>query len=241
MRLRRSKQRSGELVQKAKPSGAAMLPGARSDVLIMVSNATGIEVGLLAGKYPGQVGHLYSPKGQRGPWAEIPFGLDNGAYGAFLNNREWNEDEWRELLWWAAMCGIRPLWAVVPDVVQNREETLRRWSVYEPIVRQRGFRPAFAAQDGMTFDDVPTDDCIIFLAGGDDWKDAAIKPWCARFPGRVHVARVNGSERLLASYHAGAISVDGTGWFHKNNSKHASQFNTLNKFLRETSSHKAAA
>jgi hypothetical protein len=202
--------------------------------MVMVSNASGMDVGLMAGKYPGALGHLFSPGGQRGPWAEMPYALDNGAWGAFLNSIEWSEDEWRELIWWAAMCGIAPLWALVPDVVKNREETLRLWSVYSPEVRARGFRPAFAAQDGMTFDDVPSDDCVIFLGGGDDWKDAAIRPWCARFPGRVHVARVNGSARLLASYHAGAISVDGTGWFHKSNSKHASQFNVLNKFIRET-------
>ncbi len=210
-------------------------------MLVMVSNATGIEVGLLAGKYPGGIGHLFSPKGQRGPWPEIPYALDNGAYGAFLNKREWNESDWRTLLWWAAMCGQRPLWSVVPDVVQDRDETLRRWDIYAPVVRSMGFRPAFAAQDGMTFADVPDDECVIFLAGSDTWKDSSIKPWCAQFPGRVHVARVNGMPRLLASYRAGAVSVDGTGWFHKNSSKHTSQFNDLNKFLRETSEGKAAA
>ncbi len=210
-------------------------------MLVMVSNASGMDVGLMAGRHPGALGHLFSPGGQRGPWVEMPYALDNGAWPAFDNGTEWDEDEWRRLLWWAAMCGIAPLWAVVPDVVQNREETLRRWPKYLPEVRARGFRPGFAVQDGMTFDDVPTDDCILFLGGSDEWKDAAIKPWCARFPGRVHVARVNGAPRLLASYHAGAISVDGTGWFHKSNSKNASQFNTLNQFIRETHNARAAA
>ena len=207
----------------------------------MVSNATGIEVGLLAGKYPGRIGHLYSPGGQRGPWHDIPFGLDNGAWGAHLNNREWNEEEWKALLAWCAMSGFRPLWAVVPDVVGDRLATLERWKQYESEVRRYGWRRAFAVQDGMTFDDVPSDDCVLFIGGSDQWKDAAIKPWCARFPGRVHVARVNGWDRLVRSYRAGAISVAGTGWFHKPNSKHQSQFNDLNKFLRETSADRAAA
>ncbi len=203
-------------------------------VIVMVSNATGIEVGLLAGKYPGAIGHLFSPSGERGPWLEIPYGLDNGAWGAHLNSTEWDEARWRRLLDWAALSGIRPLWAVVPDVVGDRTATLERWPRFVGVVRAHGFRPAFAAQDEMTFDDVPDSECVVFLGGSTEWKDAAIGPWCKRFPGRVHVARVNGSERLLASYHAGAISVDGTGWFHKNNSKHASQFNTLCKFLKET-------
>jgi len=62
---------------------------------------------------------------------------------------------------------------------------------------------------------------------------SAIAPWCARFPGRVHVGRVNGWPRLRASWASGAISVDGTGWFHKGTGG-ASQAADLRKFLRET-------
>jgi hypothetical protein len=206
-------------------------------MLVMVSNATGMEVGLLAGRHPGRVGHLFSPGGQRGPWMEMPYSLDTGDYGCWINGTEWNEAEWRALLMWAAMSGITPLWAVVHDCPGNRDETLRRWEQYEPVVRQFGFRRAFAVQDGMTFADVPDDDCIIFIGGSDkdDWKDNAIRPWCARFPGRVHVARVNGADRLLRCWHAGAVSVDGTGWFHKHNDKNGGQAAVLRKFLRETS------
>lgn len=207
--------------------------------MVMVSNATGIEVGLLAGKYPGRIGHLFSPGGQRGPWEEIPHGLDNGAWPAFLNDEPWNEAEWRHLLVWAALAGIPPQWALVPDVVADRDGTLRQWEIYEPVVRGYGFRRAFAVQNGMTFEDVPDDDCMLFLGGDDKWKDAAIRPWCQRFPGRVHVGRVNGWERLVACWRDGAVSVDGTRWFTKNNSKHTSQANLLRKFLRETSAQRA--
>jgi len=200
----------------------------------MVSNATGMEVGLLAGRYPGRIGHLFSPGGQRGPWMELPYALDNGAWGAHLNGRKWNEAEWRALLTWAAMSGIRPLWCVVPDVVANRELTIERWSLFAPAVRAFGWRPAFAVQDGMTFDDVPDAECVLFLGGSTPWKLAAIKPWCARFPGRVHVARVNTWDRLVLCWRSGAISVDGTGWFHKTNSKTGGQAADLRKFLRET-------
>jgi hypothetical protein len=208
----------------------------------MVSNATGIEVGLLAGRHPGRIGHLFSPRGERGPWVEIPYALDNGAWGAHLNGEEWNEAEWRRLLAWARMSGIEPLWCVVPDVVGSREGTLERWKLYASVVRALGFRPAFAAQDGMTFEDVPDGECVIFLGGSDvgDWKDRSIGPWCARFPGRVHVARVNGMPRLLASWKAGAISVDGTGWFRKGRGGF-SQANDFKKFLRETDSQRSAA
>jgi hypothetical protein len=129
------------------------------------------------------------------------------------------------------MSGVMPLWALVPDVVSNRAATLERWLRYAPIVRAAGLRPAFAAQDGMTFDDVPDGECVIFLGGSTEWKVGAIGPWCDRFPGRVHVARVNTWRRLVACWRAGAISVDGTGWFRKD----SGQDRDLRKFLRETS------
>lgn len=199
----------------------------------MISNIGGTDVGILAMQHAGRVGHLYSPGGERGPWRELPFGIDNDAWAAFLNKRPRNHPGWLATLRWAALSGIPPLFALVPDVVGDRDATLRAWDEHEATVRQFGFRQAFAVQDGMTFDDVPTSDCVLFLAGGDEFKDAAIKPWCARFPGRVHVGRVNGMPRLLASYHAGAISVDGTGWFRKGRGGF-SQANDLRKFLRET-------
>jgi hypothetical protein len=200
-------------------------------VIVMVSNATGIEVGLLAGQYPGRIGHLFSPGGQRGPWRELPYALDNGAWGAHLNDAAWSESKWRHLMMWAAMSGVPPLWAVVPDVVADREATLANWALFSPIVREFGFRPAFAVQDEMIFADVPDDDCVLFLGGSTPWKLKAIDPWCAEFPGRVHVARVNTWGRLVKCWRAGAISVDGTGWFHKS----GNQANDLRKFLRETS------
>lgn len=202
----------------------------------MVSNRTGIEVGLLAARHPGRIGHLYSPGGERGPWSEIPYALDNGAWPAFLHSHEWDEARWRALLTWAVMSGVMPLWALVPDVVADRAATLERWARYAPMVRAAGLRPAFAAQDGMTFDDVPDDDCVIFLGGTTPWKVAAIAPWCARFPGRVHVARVNTWGRLVDCWRAGAISIDGTGWFRKG----SGQEQDLRKFLRETSTPNAS-
>lgn len=191
--------------------------------MVMVSNQTGIEVGHLATKYPGAIGHLYSPGGQRGPYPFVPYALDNGAF------KNWDEGEWRRLLRWALLSGQKPLWAAVPDVVGDRDQTLWRWGRYSGVVRDHGFRPAFVAQDGMTFEDVPDDQCMVFIGGRPDttWKQDAIVPWSARFPGRVHVGRVNTWERLVTCWRAGAVSIDGTGWFHHD------QKADLLKFLRE--------
>jgi hypothetical protein len=185
------------------------------DVMVMVANRTGVEVGYLAGRYPGLVGHLYSPGHERGPYHFMPYALDNGAFVAWEKRTPWSEPEWRRLINWAALSGQRPLWSIVPDVVADRAATLAKWDTFAPLVRAYGFRPALAVQDGMTFDDVPDSDCVLFLGGSTEWKEDAIGPWCDRFPGRVHVGRVNTWRRLWKCYQAGAVSVDGTGWFTK--------------------------
>jgi hypothetical protein len=213
----------------------------------MVSNQTSFEIGLLIGTHPGRVGHLYSPNGARGPWVEVPHGYDNEKFNCknktAPHKPEWDESKWRAMLRKAVLSNVAPLWALVPDEIAERDGTLRNWEKYSPEVRALGFRLAFAVQDGMTFADVPDSDCILFLGGSDigNWKDNAIKPWCAKFPGRVHVGRVNGMPRLLNAYHSGAISIDGTGWFHKTNNKSGGQFAMLRKFLKETSNERQAA
>jgi len=214
-------------------------------VIVMVSNQTGVEVGYMAGQYPGSIGHLYSPTAQKGPYYFLPYALDNGAWPAFKNKRDWSVEEWRELIKWAQWSGQPPLWSLVPDVVGDRTGTMERWLEYVGEVRAAGFRPAFAIQDGMTFADVPDSECVLFLGGSTDptdenpdkggWKEAAIDPWCRAFPGRVHVGRVNTWDRLVMCWRAGAISIDGTGWYHHR------QRADLRKFLKETNGGKRAA
>lgn len=209
--------------------------GRRRSMMIMVSNQTGMEFGLLAAANPGRIGHMYSPGGQCGPFSGIDFALDNDAWPAFKNNRIRDQSAHLRMLEWAMMSGLPALFALVPDVVGDRDATLREWDAWSPRMKAMGFRLGFAAQDGMTFADVPDDDCVVFIGGSTLWKDAAIKPWCAQFPGRVHVGRVNGWDRLVASWRAGAVSVDGTGWFHKKNNNNGGQYAALRKFLLETS------
>lgn len=189
--------------------------GEFGQVMVMAANSSGLRYGYLAGRYPGVLGHLYSPGSQRGPYPFMPYALDNARYIAWATGQEWSEKAWLTMLTWAASSDCRPLWSLVPDVVANREATIAEYRERVATVRGFGFRPAFAVQNGMTFDDVPDSECVLFLGGTIDWKEAAIEPWCQRFPSRVHVGRVNAWPRLMKCYEAGAISVDGTGWFHQ--------------------------
>jgi hypothetical protein len=180
-------------------------------VTVMPANNTGITTGWLAGRWPGRIGHLYSPGGQRGPFHFISYALDNGAYGAHLKKQPFDVAAWRSLLDWAKLSGRAPLWALVPDVVGDRLATLAAWDEYSPVLRSYGWPLAFAVQDGMTYSDVPRDASVVFVGGSTDWKWKTMADWCAAFP-RVHVGRVNTYRRLWDCHDAGAESCDGTGW-----------------------------
>jgi hypothetical protein len=200
----------------------------------MVANITGHEVGAMMIIHRGRLGHLLSPSGRAKIYSWQPYSLDNECFPGEDGADRWDVDNWRDMLRWACLSGIPPLWALVPDVPFDAAATLERWKEYAPEVARYGFKLAFAAQNGMTPADVPAEAHTIFLGGDDEWKDAAIRPWCAAFPGRVHVGRVNGFPRLLAAHNAGAASVDGTGWFTKSNNKTGGQWAMLVKYLRET-------
>lgn len=200
----------------------------------MPANNTGIRIGWLAGTFPGMLGHLYSPgKAYRADSKTaalefMPYALDNGAWPAFTRGLPWRPEPWRDLLSWARNCGQTPLWCLVPDVVGDRAGTLASWDRWAPVAAEYGWPLAFAAQDGMSFDDVPTAAAVVFLGGSTEWKQEAIGPWCRRFP-RVHVGRINTYRWLRVCEAAGAESCDGTGWVRGDNE----QIRGLQQWLRE--------
>lgn len=184
-------------------------------MMVMPANNTGIRIGHLAGKFPGRMGHLFSPGAQRGPFGFMPYALDNGA---FAKKDAWEESEWIDLLDWAKLSGQRPLWAIVPDVVGDRIRTLRKWDLYAPRLAAYGWPLAFAVQDGMTEEDVPNEAAVVFVGGTTEWKWRTVAMWCSAFRSvtsrckSVHVGRVNEYRRLWECHDAGAASCDGTGW-----------------------------
>ena len=132
-------------------------------MIVMPANSTGIVTGYLAGKYTGTLGHLFSPGAQRGPYPFMPYALDNGAYSAFTAKTAWDPVAWLELLIWAKNSGQAPRWVLVPDVVGDRAATLRKWDAHSLAASQFGWPLAFAAQDGMSPSDVPSDASVVFV------------------------------------------------------------------------------
>lgn len=168
-----------------------------------------------AGIY-GNLGHLYSPSRTEKPVPWLPYALDNGAYAAFTQKHAWDEAKYLAHVERYAFLKLRPQWAIVPDVVADRDRTLANWDKWAPkLDRTYHLDLAVAVQDGMTPDDVRSlspQPSIVFVGGSTDWKWATVAEWCAEFP-RVHVGRVNTIKYLDICLSLGAESCDGTGWF----------------------------
>lgn len=190
-------------------------------MIIMPANASGWFWHSLA-RETGRIGHLYSPRAQRGPWPWLPYACDNGAFSCWnpkdntFDEKKWAQTEhaWRELIVWCQCAPMKPRWAIVPDVPGNAEATLDRWSTYAPTVIAAGIPLAIAVQDGMTPDLVrsltPAPE-VICVGGTTEWKWATAQMWCREFP-RVHILRVNSPTKLTMLEEWGAESCDGTGW-----------------------------
>lgn len=187
----------------------------------MPSNSSGWFWHSLA-RETGKLGHLYSPKAQRGPWPWFPYACDNGAFSCWdsINNTfdygkwETNEQSWRELLMWCQCAPLQPRWAIVPDIPGNSAATLERWNFFVREVIAAKIPTAIAVQDGMTSDDVRQLEIqpeVICVGGSTDWKWNSIEMWCAEFP-RVHLLRCNSPTKLDYLEKLGCESTDGTGW-----------------------------
>ena len=189
-------------------------------MVVMPSNNSGIRVGILAARHPGRLGWLIGPGGWRRPpeWIKWPVAIDNGAFPAWTKGETWEAKPFLDLLETAhRFCS--PIWAIVPDVVTDAEATLASWDKWRPILAEKypKLPLAMAVQDGMTPDMIPKTNgpSWIFIGGSDAYKMKSIPMWCAAYPGRVHVGRINGEKGLWECHNTkgGVASVDGTGFF----------------------------
>lgn len=185
---------------------------------VMPANSSGWFWHALA-RETGRLGHLYSPRGQRGPWPWFPYALDNGAFscwepkGNTFDDLRWSlvERQWQQLVVWAQVAPIKPLWAIVPDVPGDAARTLERWAQFAPGLP---FPRALAVQDGMEPADVHALEHlpdVICVGGSTEWKWETVEKWAANFP-RVHLLRCNSPARLYDLERMGVESTDGTGW-----------------------------
>ncbi|MGE0131862.1 MAG: hypothetical protein AB7U82_27580 [Blastocatellales bacterium] len=178
-------------------------------MIVYTANATGRMTMELSERFPDRLGLLFGPGSQKTPRGR-KYAIENGRFVAWKNNAEWSERNYLKLLEWATKQAARPEWILVPDVVADRDATLREWERWAPRLQQYGTPLAFAAQDGMTRRDVPKEASAVFIGGTTEWKWSHLDGWGKK---RVHVGRVNSCAKLIECEDAGAESTDGTGWF----------------------------
>lgn len=162
---------------------------------------------------PNECGYLLTPSQAGGDGKALHgyrWALDNEC---FSQGDKFNFDKYLSLCCKAMALPGECLWATVPDVVANADETARRWQRYAPAMRGIGLPLAYVAQDGMTALPGVDFDCL-FIGGSTEWKlgATATRLICeAKQAGKwVHMGRVNSTKRLLHALKVGVDSVDGT-------------------------------
>lgn len=177
-------------------------------MMVMPGNDTGGLVHWLAGRHPGKIGLLNTPRSFKPVPFYLEWALDNGCF-----------KQWEPELFLKALMKTRtmksPLFVVVPDVVGDAEATLKQWHKWAKKVVAFGVPLAFACQDGLEPQDVPKEPvrpAYCFIGGTVEWKLAnahKFKGVCTF----LHVGRVSTGARLWWAEEIGADSVDGTGFF----------------------------
>ena len=147
--------------------------------------------------------------GRESEATEYPWMLDNGAFS----------EKWDEGIWRARLSELQPhqstcMGTIVPDIILDARATRARWDDYSIIVRDLGYNPFFATQNGCTVGLVPWDEIGgLFIGGSDEHRIIECWPLIREANRRglhVHVGRVNSAKSILR--YSAADSVDGTNF-----------------------------
>ena len=142
----------------------------------------------------------------------VGYALDNGAWSYFKKGIAFKE---RPFLQDVDEFGSGADFVVIPDVVGNKDKTLRLADQWIP--RLKGLSLCFVAQDGMDLKDLSqyTKEGIgIFIGGSTEYKLSMIGPisrLCNAAGVISHVGRVNSKRRLYKCIKNAAFSFDGSG------------------------------
>lgn len=143
----------------------------------------------------------------------LPWALDNGAWGAFKNERPWDEAAFREVLRrWALGADF----VIVPDIVAGGLKSLEMSLDWLPTIRRHTHLSLLAVQDGMEPADIAPHlgaGVGIFVGGSTAWKWRTLEQWAKLAQARgvpCHVGRVNTVRAIAECIRVGATSADGT-------------------------------
>ena len=163
-------------------------------------------------------GVLISPGGCRAPHNFPYYAVDNGAFSAWVNEKEWNPDPFLNLLELSQKSTRPPDMVVVPDKVASGRESLDfslNWIKQLPEI---GTRYYLAVQDGMEISDIiPVIELFggLFVGGTLEWKYETAPDWVElahdhRKP--CHIGRIGTWDRIVWASRIGADSIDSSSW-----------------------------
>lgn len=161
-------------------------------------------------------GVLVSPssyKKNRMPQCDYEYCVDNGAWTAYQQGISWQQDEFTELV---DAIGKNARFVVVPDVVGDGKESIKRSRAWIDYCRERCSMSLVPVQDGMSEHDVSdmlSSDVGVFVGGTTEWKLNTIPMWsriAKQHGAYIHVGRVNSVRRINMCSSCGVDSVDGT-------------------------------
>ena len=180
-------------------------------MIIMPANHAGLTVGYLAGRFPGRIGWILSPDGWKIPPPWMPYALDNGAFPVWTKGGAFDEVAFYAHCQRIVGMRHKPLWIAVPDVVANREETIKSWWRHYENVAAFCPRLAFVVQDGMVPADVPENASVVFVGGQQNGNGSRYGLGQRTF----RESTLGGSIRIgcFGRRTTADSSCDGTGWF----------------------------
>lgn len=170
------------------------------------------------------MGWMVSATHIRRPRSDLPWALDNGLYyppGEIPKPPTVRARIYECLSRCYRLNWPQPMFAVVPDVPYRGEESLALSMTHLPVLHSMFPKTpwAIAVQDGMNTPEARQEILAfdwIFVGGSTDWKIATGEDWCQfghSHGKKVHIARVNTTQRLRQVQDWNADSADGSGIF----------------------------
>lgn len=165
------------------------------------------------------IGIMLSPGGCTNPKHFAYFAIDNGAYSAFVQGKEWDGMAYQKYLA-NLLSKESPDFIITPDKVAKGKESLLFSLVWADMIRSKypEIKQYLAVQDGMTLEDVrPHMDVFdgIFVGGTLEWKYAKAGQWidlAHRHGKPCHIGRVGTCNKIRWAMTIGADSIDSSSW-----------------------------
>ena len=161
--------------------------------------------------------------GWRDPTQYPYFAIDNGCFSAWNKGIAWDPSPFLRILTKARELGLRPDFAVLPDIVAGGKASIEKSMRWLPVLRAEfpDIPLYLAVQDGMVPEDIPAGIDGIFVGGTKEWKIKTMAQWAdlAHKKGiPCHVGRIGSPDKMVLAHISGVDSIDSTTWVQRNGS-----------------------